>query len=51
MYASISDKIKQEIISKVGSVFIFYHIVVIDKNSIWLLIQTGTLGCGFDGKH
>jgi hypothetical protein len=36
-----------KIISKVGSVFIFYHIVVIDKlnfkNSIWRLIQTRTL--------
>jgi hypothetical protein len=38
MYALISDKIKQGIISNVGDVFIFYHVVVIDmldfKNSM-----------------
>jgi len=29
MYASISDNIQQEIISKVDDAFIFYHIVLI----------------------
>jgi hypothetical protein len=47
MYASILDKIQQEMISKVGDVFIFYHIVSIDmldfKNSIWLLFHTRIL--------
>ena len=28
---------------KLLDAFIFYHIVVIDKNSIWQLIQTKTL--------
>jgi hypothetical protein len=44
MHASIPDKIQQEIISKVGDIFIFYHIDLIDmmdfKNSIWQLIPT-----------
>jgi hypothetical protein len=47
MYASNSNKIQQEIISKVGDVFIFYHIVLTDmldfKNSIWRLLRTWTL--------
>ena len=47
MYASISDKIQQEFISKVGVIFILYRIVVIDmldfKNSIWQLIYAKAL--------
>jgi len=50
MYASISDQIKQGIISSVGDVFIFYHVVVIDmldfKNSIWWLIRTRIIRYG-----
>ena len=30
MHTSISDKMQQEIISKGGNVFIFYHIALID---------------------
>jgi hypothetical protein len=30
MHTSISDKMQQEIISKGGNVFIFYHIALLD---------------------
>jgi hypothetical protein len=44
------DKIQQATISKVGNVFIFYHIVLFDmldfKNSIWWLIHFRTLSSG-----
>jgi hypothetical protein len=47
MYASISEKIQQEIVSEVDNVFIFYYIILIDmldfKNSIWRLIHTRNL--------
>ena len=50
MYDSIPDKIKQEFISKVVNVYIFYHIDLIYmldfKNPIWCLICTMTFSYG-----
>jgi hypothetical protein len=50
MYASISKKIQQEIVSEVGDVFIYYYIILIDmldfKNLIWRLIRTRNLSYG-----
>jgi len=52
MYDLVLGKIQQEIISKVGNVVTFYHIILIDmldfKNSIWRLIHTWHVNCGFE---
>ena len=51
LYASIFDKIQQDIIQEVSDIYIVLINMLNFKNSIWRLIRIRTLNFGFDGKH